>query len=321
MSISILRFSPCDAAYAAVAAIAAGAGADALCDFEYTTGAELQAFDEGFARAGHAVRRHVAECGGEVVGYAYSFPVTWELGTGRHWIMARVAHGHRRQGVGRALLERALADVRAAGGRAALTMARESHGWTASALARRGFHELLRSWEYTLDPRACDTAALRRYLARAEAAGITLTTLAAERERNPAWLPQLFALHAALNAEIPIPEHPNMTPEWFAGFAQALPEAFFIARDGERYVGESFMHRAASNPATLVQKTTGVLPAWRGRGVATALKLLTVDFARRAGYARISTWIESNNPSMLAVSERLGFVRGPGQIVFERQPA
>jgi RimJ/RimL family protein N-acetyltransferase len=64
---------------------------------------------------------------------------------------------------------------------------------------------------------------------------------------------------------------------------------------------------------------TGVDPAFRGRGVAVALKLRTIEFAQRNGYERISTWVESNNPSMLAVNEKLGFVRGGGYIVLEKR--
>jgi GNAT superfamily N-acetyltransferase len=311
-------FAPTDAEYAAVAALAEATPPGELCDFEPTSADDLRAFDAGFARRGAEVRRHVALRAGRVAGYAHTFPVTWALGDRSFWLTLRVEPEQRRRGIGRALLAAALADARAAGAGSLLTQFREAQAWTAEALERRGFRELLRGWEFRLDPRSLDTSPLRRYLARAQERGVTFTTLAELRERSQTWPGELCDLHRALNRDVPIPEQPNIERDWFAGFAQLLPEAFFIAVAEGRLVGESFMHPGDERHA-LVQKTTGVLPAYRGMGVATALKLLTVEYARSHGFTEISTWIESNNTSMLAVNERLGFRRHPGTglIVYE----
>ncbi|PMP85097.1 MAG: GNAT family N-acetyltransferase, partial [Roseiflexus castenholzii] len=181
-----------------------------------------------------------------------------------------------------------------------------------------GFTEMLRSWEMLLDPRAVDVAPLQRHVARAEASGIRLTTLAAQRAVDPDWLPKLHALHFTLNRDVPLPDAPNITLEWFEQFALTCPEAFFIAMDGDRYIGESVMHPDERQPGVLKQHLTGVLREYRGRGVAMALKVLTIAYAQTCGYTQISTWVESTNASMLAINERLGFTRHPGLVVYRQ---
>jgi len=201
----------------------------------------------------------------------------------------------------------------------ALTEVREAHDETAQWVARAGFHELFRSWEWRLDVRRANVAAIRRYLERLNTAGIELTTLAAELRRDASGtMDRLFELHRTLMGDVPLPEQAVMTREWFERYARVLPEGYFIARHAGRYIGESFAHPQEGALPALAQRVTGVLDAYRGKGVAMALKLKTIAFARQHGYAQIRTWVESTNEPMLAVSRKLGFVQYPGLIIFEK---
>jgi GNAT superfamily N-acetyltransferase len=201
----------------------------------------------------------------------------------------------------------------------------ESQPALAAYVERLGFHELFRSWEFSLDTRDFDLSRFAEAAERAAGHEITITTLAEERARGADWLPRLHELHAAITRDIPLPGHPHPAPGlvWFERYAcelpVSIPDAYFIAVDGERYVGESCLHRVEAAPGELSQKTTGVLSEYRGYGIAVALKLRTIAYARQHGYTRIWTGVESNNPSMLAINTKLGFVQGPGVIVFEKQ--
>lgn len=62
------------------------------------------------------------------------------------------------------------------------------------------------------------------------------------------------------------------------------------------------MQRIDGEGDALAQKVTGVLPAYRGSGIALALKLATIAYAQERGYSRIWTGVESNNPSMLEIN-------------------
>lgn len=57
---------------------------------------------------------------------------------------------------------------------------------------------------------------------------------------------------------------------------------------------------------------------FRGRGVATALKVRTVEYARDQGVREIRTWNEINNQRILAINVKFGFVRQPAWITFRK---
>lgn len=57
---------------------------------------------------------------------------------------------------------------------------------------------------------------------------------------------------------------------------------------------------------------TGVDPAWHGKGIALALKVLAIDCARRYGADYISTNNDSENAPMLAINRTLGYQPQPG---------
>jgi mycothiol synthase len=321
--IHIRPFEPSDHDYRAIAAVAASFPPEQSYDFEFRAEAEARALDQAFAEAGRPLARYVAEAAGQVVGYAYHFEIAWAPPSGRYWCAIRVHPEHQRRGVGGRLYQRIVADLAGLNAGALQVEVHEALGALIAPLQRRGFRELLRSWPFALDPRRCDLAGFRPAFERM--AGLEITTLAQERARDPAWLPKLYALHTALACDVPIPGHPIPAPPlaWFAehvaGLPVSLPEAFFIARDGERYIGESYLHASPDEPGVLNQKVTAVDRAYRGRGIALALKLKTIEFAQRHGYAKICTGVESNNPSMLAINARLGFVQEPGLILFEKR--
>jgi GNAT superfamily N-acetyltransferase len=318
IGVRIRPFRRTDEEYAAVAAIVARAPAGELCDFEYGHPADLRAFDEGFAPDA-LPRRYVAVApDGALVGYAHTFPTTWIAEPGGFWAAVRVVPAYRRRTIGRQLLARALGEAHAAGGAFALSQVREQLADATDFAEQTGFVEMLRSWEMRLDTRTIDVAPLRRHVERVEASGIRLTTLDRLRTVDPDWLPKLHALHLVLNRDVPLPDAPNITREWFERFALTCPEAFFVALDGDRYIGESFMHPDDRQPGLLNQRMTGMLREYRGRGVAMALKVLTIEYAQSHGFTRISTWVESTNTGMLAINERLGFTRHPGLVVYRQ---
>src|SRR2546427_13257982 len=84
------------------------------------------------------------------------------------------------------------------------------------------------------------------------------------------------------------------------------------------YVGESVLKRNAADSAWLHQELTGVVSAYRGLGIATALKLQTIEYAQRRGYREIQTRNSDRNGPMLASNAKLGFMRQPAWIGFQK---
>jgi GNAT superfamily N-acetyltransferase len=59
---------------------------------------------------------------------------------------------------------------------------------------------------------------------------------------------------------------------------------------------------------------TGVKRAWRGRGIAMALKRAQIEWAREHGIERLTTTNELRNGAMRRVNELLGYVDVPGRV-------
>jgi GNAT superfamily N-acetyltransferase len=291
----------------AIAHLAEQADPQEWCDYESADPQELLRFDRGVAAAGSQATRWVARSStGQVIGTALQFAVPWTIRQHLHWAVIRVEPPFRRQGVGRALLAACRAQMHNQNGQ---TLALELRLCLEPLLARAaadGLSEAFRSIPFGLNPQHADLAALAPAAARAAAHAVQITTLPVLQAEDPAWLSKLHQLYHQILREVPIPERPTFDPPQLAEYLAALPDACFVAVREQQYLGLSFM-LPGSEPNTLLQKLTGVATEARGQGVAKALKLATLEYARQQQVEQIITWIETNNPAMLHLSDRLGF--------------
>jgi GNAT superfamily N-acetyltransferase len=213
------------------------------------------------------------------------------------------------QGIGTTLYDHVVASLEPFAPLSFRGNARED--WTRSLrfLAARGYTERMRSWESRLDVAAFDPTPYGDAEAKA---------LATDPERDR----KLYELDRELSQDVPHPE--PKTPvsfEWYAervfGDPGLLPDAWFVAVDRAtgQYVGMcQLWHSQASDD--LYNGLTGVLRSHRRRGIALALKLRSIAYARAHGRPTIKTWNESHNRPMLAINEALGFVKQPAWIDF-----
>ncbi len=188
---------------------------------------------------------------------------------------------------------------------------------------RRGFAEVRRAWESRLNVPGFDPTPFREKAARG-VQGLRVTTVATEEQHDPDWMRKLYDLDLEIGEDVPrvAPYTPQPldvhmrrlteNPDW-------LPRAHFLVTDGDRYVAQSNLFRSEQLPDVLYQGITGTRRAYRGRGLALALKLRTVEYARRGGIREIRTWNDTLNAPMLHINVKLGFVRQPAWITFEKQ--
>ena len=228
----------------------------------------------------------------------------------RYFIRLAVEARLRRRGIGAALWEQLRAELDE---RAALVACLWADDGTACQefVRARGFVEVIRAYEQVL---ALATARIPVDAAEARLAlsGIAIATLADLRaRRGDDALRDAYHLHTAARLDQPTLGRVTAYPyadwlEFNVESADALPEAYFVAVDGDRMVGCSSVRRASQDQLRI--GITAVLPAYRRRGIARALKLRCHDWARRNGYREIHTSTSRSNAGMVALNESLGYV-------------
>ncbi len=212
--------------------------------------------------------------------------------------------------LGAALYERALAFAQERGLKRLETSARlyRPDEPIAAFVEARGFAEINREVPVLLDLTTFDRTRFGTRLP----GGIRLLSWAeaGDTDRNRR---RLFVLSEVLNRDIPtsdvLPEHPSFEefckdfdrPEWDS-------EALVLAEtEAGEWVGLS---QIGFQEHTQIGWTfmTGVLPSYRGRGIALALKLQTIDAAIARSCPLILTENHENNAPMRAINRKLGFV-------------
>jgi GNAT superfamily N-acetyltransferase len=165
--------------------------------------------------------------------------------------------------------------------------------------------------EMRLELSAVDTDGLAAFAGRMDDLGLVVSTL--EREANPDAGDRAYHCHMACRLEQPptvLRREPIPFARWREGVLTgptALPDASFLAKAGDEYVGLCLLHRAEGRPDALVCGFTGTLPAWSGRGVATALKAHALLHAARQGWRSVETSVLQVNRGMCAINRALGF--------------
>jgi mycothiol synthase len=215
----------------------------------------------------------------------------------------------RRRGIGGAMFVE-LGRVAAEQGKTAMRFSAHEHDTdSVGFLRRRGYEVVTRAQESELLIADSDVTAID------PPPGVTITTLAAE--------PDLArdAYDVALESIPDVPgEEAHTTPDYPTWRAYEIdrsdgrPEAQFVALADGQVIGYAFLAISLSQPDTGWHLMTATRRAWRGRGVAGALKRATVLYARENGLRRLRTENEERNAPMLAINRRMGYRPTPAWV-------
>jgi len=285
--------------------------------------AELRHGDESRDKSLH-FQRWVWEEAGHILAYATLSHLEWMYHPDRYYGMVQVHPDARGRGLGTALYETVLAAAQARGALCLRTQVPEN--WTAGLrfLAARGYAPSNREVESTLDLTGFDPARFAGAEAKAEAAGLRLLNYA-ELESDPERDRKLWDFDALVGADMPMPEPYTVPPfEVFVRKYLRHPdfyaEGFLVAVTPEgQYAGLSMLQHSKV-PGRLNTGFTGVRREWRGKGVATGLKVAVLSRAKVAGYREVRTGNDSTNDSMLGINRRLGFTPLPAWVDYALEP-
>ena len=284
---------------------------------------EWRSRDESVDRSRYHLQRYAFLENEVEVGFGDVSHVTDMFHPRKFWINIFVDPTVQGRGIGSAIYAKLNGELRKLNAIAAWAGSTERLPRLTEFYQKRGFEEKMKAWESRLDVLTIELEKFRDYTEKVLRQGITITNLAEERKNGPDSLKSLHELVQLISADMPSPAAftPVSYEQWEAFELKnpsLLPEAYMIAKDGPKYVGLSTVWRLDKEPRGLVQGNTGVRREYRGRGIAVALKLKVIDFARRNGYRKLKTWNASNNAPMLAVNTKLGFKREVGWITLEK---
>lgn len=251
---------------------------------------------------------------GRVVGVGHLGHMPFSSDRDWYGIGLSVDPDHQRLGIGTELYRRLESTARSRRAEGLRSGAREDDARGVRFFRAAGFEERRRGWMSTLDLTRPPTEFEIHGATTPRASGITFTTLADLGADRPETLERFHRLHQATSPDAPTMGHSStLTFDQFRELlldpADLLPEGVFFACDGERLVAFTMLSTDPSDPAGLNTPFTGTMRAYRGRGLATALKCRAMQFARSHGYRSIRTGNDSTNLPMWSINERLGFRR------------
>jgi GNAT superfamily N-acetyltransferase len=225
-----------------------------------------------------------------------------------------VAPARRREGIGTALFAAMVAWAKEQGLAELRSIIKEGDDESLAWARRRGFEEFARELRLELDLRTFDPPPVD------PPAGIEIVTWA----ERPDAARGLYEVYMEAAPDIPGSDDDAYEPfeDWLAhdmGGPGDRPEATFVAFAGDEVVGYSKFSLTDAQPTVAFHDLTGVKRAWRGRGIAAALKRTQMAWAKEHGYERLSTNNEERNEPIRRLNERYGYRPVPGRI-FVRGP-
>jgi len=316
MSLAIRPFELTDADYEAVVAVHNALWPDDPASVESLRYREkVRNKDRYFVRL-------LGELDGRVIASAVGGEAWWSTVPDKYHIHVSVVPEHQRRGVGTQLHDRILDGLTERGAVLLETQTREDKPDYVRFLTNRGYEQVMRQQFSKLDVEAFDESAFAEFENRPGELGLEVGTLAEFQKTDPDWQRAMWELDSELMLDVPFPEpiRPESFEEYVKHFGHPsfLPEAWFLAKDGDRYVGMSCLWKPLADPDSIYTGLTGVRREYRRKGVATSLKVRAIRFAREYGARYIKADNEENNP-MYQLNVRLGFRPTPAWLMYHRK--
>lgn len=278
-----------------------------------------QEFNESSYIRRHYVAEHSKTA--ELLGYG---SIEQSVFLPRYRLILVIAPEWLRRGVGRLLLDQLMNDLREVGAVTVTFRDYESSSEAQSLLKEYGFAETMRLLDLRLAAAETDLSPFLPLLERVKAAGITISTLREERQHGTRYVEKLYELTTTLKQDDPTRDF-FQPPSYYEREARlwlerpyVLEDAYFIAKDGDDYIGLTDLNLLEAVPGSLSSGFTGVRREYRRRGIATALKARAIQYAQQHRVRIIRAFNRPEHAALLALNKRLGFRHAYSHVTLEK---
>jgi len=276
----------------------------------------LQAQDAQVVPAAVRRRAVAVDAAGTLVGTSYIGSEPW-MPVGQLDIFLVVAPTYRRLGIGAQLYAEAAAYAKASRATALVTTLSDLVPEGQSFAEQHGF-TLKQHWVYwELALRDFQETAFLDALTQAQARGIRFLTLA-DAGNTPEAHRKLYDLNRQTSLEAPGEDSFPSFEEFLEDIVHASwfrPDSQIVAAHGERWVG---LGAVGIDEKRAFQAFTGVDRDYRRQGLALALTLLSIRYARQHNATQLEVFNDSRNTPMFRMQERLGYYRIPGRYIMQQ---
>lgn len=258
-----------------------------------------------------------------IIGYAGVRPdIPRQTGLGLFRIQLGVDPKWRKQGIGHGLIDAVSHELREIN-TATMRVRVVENNENLRFFLKMGFSEYERMIRLKANVVNIDTNILNSQINEHKSRGITISTLEEELKETSDCFIKLYELEKELLANFPNTN--PVVPISYKAFLNNLThlrdvyKGYFIAKDGENYIGCCYITKKEADKHGLGQGLTGVLSKYQKRGIATTLKYCTIQYAKQTGFHYIETASLSNNIKMLAVQRKVGFRIEESEIRLEKK--
>jgi mycothiol synthase len=266
----------------------------------------------------YMLNRVVAESDGRPVATASFGESMWTPMPHKFWLYIQVHPDFQRKGGGAAVYDHILGLLADKEPRILDSWTREDRADAVRFLEKRGYVSVMRGQNSRIALSDFDPERFGGVVDRVSKSGIRILPLAELSEQDPEWRKKLWELDWVLSQDVPEVDEPRQR-EFEVYCRQTFdkptffPDGFFVALDGDDYVGVSMLELNLADRTKLQTDLTGVIRSHRRRGIATALKVHALSKAKSTGAQFVETDNEENNP-MYTLNLRLGFRPTPGWV-------
>ena len=279
----------------------------------YATVESFRTWDSSLVN-GDIHKRYAAVLDDEVIGYGVFFKAAVDT-ISRFGIWIFMDDQHKNQGYGGQFYDYVMQETLKHNAKIFKSNCADNDPVSLAFAEKRGFKIRRHTYDSLLDLTTFEPESFMDVVEAVKAQGIRFTSLAGEGNTESAQR-KLFELNAATANDNPSTEGNYkqtfenfqakiVNADWFRADGQLL------AVDGDKYVGLGAIGFETDEKLAF-NAFTGVDKDYRGRKIAQALKVLGAQYAKSKAAEKLETNNDSENAPMLAVNDKLGYVRQPG---------